>query len=183
MLVVLLPALIFEASYQIDFDKLRPSLLGVALLAGPGVFVSAATRGRCSFTSGAGLPPDQAFVVGAMLAATDPAAVIATFKRLASPRRLATLVEAESVFNDGTGIVAFTIAVELRDRCDLAHSSWRSGVTFVSVVVVSAALGAATGWAASRILPNVGDHLIEISLSVVLAYGTYLAADALTSPA
>jgi hypothetical protein len=46
-----------------------------------------------------------------MLAATDPAAVIATFKRLVSPRRLATLVEAESLFNDGTGIVAFTIAV------------------------------------------------------------------------
>jgi CPA1 family monovalent cation:H+ antiporter len=49
----------------------------------------------------------------------------------------------------------------------------------VAVLVLSAALGAAAGFAASRILPSVGDHLIEISLSVVLAYGTYLAADAL----
>src|ERR1019366_5195540 len=53
------------------------------------------------------------------------------------------------------------------------------GLAFLSVVVVSAALGAAAGYAASHLLPNVGDHLIEISLSVVLAYGTYLAADAL----
>ncbi len=176
VLVVLLPALIFEASYQIDFGKLRPSLLGVSLLAGPGVLVSAGLV-ALFLHLGAGLPPDEAFVVGAMLAATDPAAVIATFKRLASPRRLSTLVEAESLFNDGTGIVAFTIAVSFVTS-STSPTPLDTGLTFVSVVAVSAAIGAVTGWAASRVLPNVGDHLIEISLSVVLAYGTYLAADA-----
>ena len=174
VLVVLLPALVFEASYQIDFAKLRPSLLGVSLLAGPGVLVSAALV-ALFLHFGAGLPTDQAFIVGAMLAATDPAAVIATFKRLVSPRRLSTLVEAESLFNDGTGIVAFTIAVGFVTS---ATSPLETGVTFVTVVFVSAAIGAVAGWLASRILPNVGDHLIEISLSVVLAYGTYLVADA-----
>jgi monovalent cation:H+ antiporter, CPA1 family len=177
VLVVLLPALVFEASYQIDFAKLRPSLLGVSLLAGPGVLVSAALV-ALFLHLGAGLPVDQAFIVGAMLAATDPAAVIATFKRLSSPRRLATLVEAESIFNDGTGIVAFTIAVGLVTG-SASSSPVETVTTFVSVVAISAAIGAAAGWAASRILPTVGDHLIEISLSVVLAYGTYLAADAL----
>ena len=108
---MLLPALIFEASYQTDFGKLRPSLGGVALLAGPGVLVSAALI-AAALHFGAGLAGPEAFVVGAMLSATDPAAVIATFKRLRSPRRLATLVEAESVFNDGTGIVVFAIAVD-----------------------------------------------------------------------
>ena len=176
VLVVLLPALIFEASYQIDFGKLRPSLLGVSLLAGPGVLASAGLV-ALFLHLGAGLPPDEAFVVGAMLAATDPAAVIATFKRLASPRRLSTLVEAESLFNDGTGIVAFTIAVSFVTS-STSPTPLDTGLTFVSVVAVSAAIGAVTGWAASRVLPNVGDHLIEISLSVVLAYGTYLAADA-----
>lgn len=175
VLVVLLPALIFEASYQTDFGKLRPTLGGVALLAGPGVFVSAALI-AAALHFGAGLAAPEAFVVGAMLSATDPAAVIATFKRLRSPRRLATLVEAESVFNDGTGIVVFAIAVEFVAR---PVSPAEIGFEFVSVVVLSAALGAAAGFAASRILPSVGDHLIEISLSVVLAYGTYLAADAL----
>ena len=175
VLVVLLPALIFEASYQTDFEKLRPSLLGVSLLAGPGVLVSAALV-AVVLNLGAGLPPAQAFIVGAMLAATDPVAVIATFKGLDSPRRLATLVEAESLFNDGTGIVAFSIAVAYVTS---PVSPLQMGVAFVSVVAVSAAIGVVAGWAASRILPIVGDHLIEISLSVVLAYGTYLAADAI----
>ena len=175
VLVVLLPALIFEASYQTDFDKLRPSLLGVSLLAGPGVLVGAALV-AVVLNLGAGLPPAQAFIVGAMLAATDPVAVIATFKGLGSPRRLATLVEAESLFNDGTGIVAFSIAVAYVTS---PVSPLQMGVAFVSVVAVSAAIGVVAGWAASRILPIVGDHLIEISLSVVLAYGTYLAADAI----
>ena len=175
VLVVLLPALIFEASYQTDFGKLRPSLGGVALLAGPGVLVSAALI-AAALHFGAGLAWPEAFVVGAMLSATDPAAVIATFKRLRTPRRLATLVEAESVFNDGTGIVIFAIAVDFVAR---PVGPAEVGLAFVSVVAVSAALGAAAGFAASRLLPNVGDHLIEISLSVVLAYGTYLAADAL----
>jgi monovalent cation:H+ antiporter, CPA1 family len=175
VLVVLLPALIFEASYQTDFGKLRPSLGGVALLAGPGVFVSAALI-AAALHFGAGLAGPEAVVVGAMLSATDPAAVIATFKRLGSPRRLATLVESESVFNDGTGIVIFALAVDFVAR---PVGPLEIGVSFVSVVALSVALGAVAGFAASHILPNVGDHLIEISLSVVLAYGTYLAADAL----
>lgn len=174
VLVVLLPALIFEASYQTDFGKLRPSLGGVALLAGPGVLISAAII-AAALHLGAGLAWPQAFVVGAMLSATDPAAVIATFKRLNSPRRLATLVEAESVFNDGTGIVIFAIAVDFVAR---PVGPADVGLSFGFVVASSAALGAIAGWLASRLLPNVGDHLIEISLSVVLAYGTYLLADA-----
>jgi CPA1 family monovalent cation:H+ antiporter len=174
VLVVLLPALIFEASYQTDFGKLRPSLVGVSLLAGPGVLVSASIV-AAALHFGAGLALPQAFVVGAMLSATDPAAVIATFKRLASPRRLATLVEAESVFNDGTGIVVFALAVDFVSR---PVGAAEIGFTFVWVTLASTALGAAAGYVASRILPTVGDHLIEISLSVVLAYGTYLAADA-----
>ena len=59
-----------------------------------------------------GLPLELGFVVGAMVAATDPVAVVSTFKQLGSPRRLATLIESESLFNDGTALVVFTIAVQ-----------------------------------------------------------------------
>ena len=175
VLVVLLPALIFEATYRTDFAKLRPSIVGVALLAGPGVLISALII-AAALHFGAGLEWQDAFVAGAMLSATDPAAVIATFKRLRSPRRLATLVEAESVLNDGTGIVLFAVAVDLVTR---PVGPAEAAFAFVSAVVVSGVLGAAAGYLASRILPSVGDHLIEVSLSVVLAYGTYLVADGL----
>ena len=174
VLVVLLPALVFDAAYRIDFGKLRSLLLGVGLLAGPGVLVSAALV-AIFLNLGTGLPMAQAFVVGAMLAATDPVAVIATFRGLGSPRRLSTLIEAESLFNDGTGIVAFSIPVSF---VSAPVAAWQMGLSFAGVVLVSTLVGLATGWLASRLLVNVGDHLIEICLSVVLAYGTYLLADA-----
>jgi CPA1 family monovalent cation:H+ antiporter len=84
-------------------------------------------------------------------------------------------VESESVFNDGTGIVVFAIAVDFVSR---PVGPLEVTFAFVSVVVISSVLGAVTGYVASRLIPYVGDHLIEISLSVVLAYGTYLIADA-----
>ena len=173
VLVVLLPALIFEASYRIDFGHLRPILPEVALLAGPGVLITAGVI-AVALHLGAGLDLGPAFAVGAMLAATDPAAVIATFRQFDSPRRLATLVEAESVFNDGTGIVLFALAVDF-----VSHpvGPGQMVVTFVWVAVASASIGAIAGLVVSRLMPSVGDHVIEISLSVVLAYGTYLLAD------
>lgn len=175
VLVVLLPALIFEASYRTDLGRLRSALAGVALLAGPGVFVSAAII-AAALHYGAGLDLTEAFVVGAMLSATDPAAVISTFRRLRSPADLATIVEAESVFNDGTGIVLFAFAVDFVSQPSAPAAI---AASFVLVVAASSILGAVAGYATSRLMPHVGDHLIEISLSVVLAYGVYLAADAL----
>ena len=175
VLVVLLPALIFEASLRTDLPRLRSSFVSIGLLAGPGVFISAAVI-AAALSYGAGLPWGEAFVVGAMLSATDPAAVIATFRRLNSPPKLTTLVEAESVFNDGTGIVVFALAVEFVSR---PVGGAEIVLEFVATALFSAMLGVVGGYAASRLLPYVGDHLTEISLSVVLAYGTYLAADAI----
>ena len=110
VLAVLLPALIFEAAFRIDLAVLRPSLLGVLFLAVPGVLIVALIIAEVlQATTGLGFT--SAFIVGAIVAATDPAAVIATFKRLNAPSRLATAVEAESLLNDGTGIVLFTIAL------------------------------------------------------------------------
>ena len=174
VLVVLLPGLIFEAAYNIDAAVLRPSLAGVALLAGPGVVV-VAVGVAVVLSVAAGVPPAAGFVVGAIVSATDPAAVIASFKRLRAPRRLATFVEAESLLNDGTGIVIFTIAVGAATR---PISVPEAVLSFLSIVVVSAAIGAVAGAIASWLIVRVGDHLVELTLSLVLAYGTYLAADA-----
>jgi len=114
--------------------------------------------------------------VGAMVSATDPAAVVATFKRLRVPPALGTVVEGESLLNDGTGLVVFAIAVA---ALSAPPDPGAALITFLAALVVSAGIGLLAGFAAARIMALVDDHLIELTISVVLAYGTYLLADAL----
>ena len=173
VLAVLLPGLIFEAALRTEFEELRPSFLGVVLLAVPGVVLGAWLVGLIlSATTPLTFP--AAFLVGAMVAATDPAAVIATFARMNSPRRLATFVEAESLLNDGTGVVLFTIGLAALTG---DASAGEGALRFAVVVLGSAALGVAAGVLATRLMSLIDDHLIELTISVVLAYGTYLLAD------
>jgi CPA1 family monovalent cation:H+ antiporter len=175
VLLVLLPGLVFEAALKIEFADLRSSLGGVALLAIPGVLISAAIV-AIVLNLATGLRLELGFVVGAMVAATDPAAVIATFRQLGSPRRLATLIESESLFNDGTALVVFAIALR-------AVSGGISGgevvVTLVGTIVVSTAIGLLVGYVVARAIATIDDHLIELTLSLAAAYGTYLVADQL----
>jgi CPA1 family monovalent cation:H+ antiporter len=175
VLLVLLPGLVFEAALNIEFADLRSSLGGVALLAIPGVLISAAIV-AVVLNVATGLRLELGFVVGAMVAATDPAAVIATFRQLGSPRRLATLIESESLFNDGTALVVFAIALR-------AVSGGISGgevvVTLVGTIVVSTAIGLLVGYVVARAIATIDDHLIELTLSLAAAYGTYLVADQL----
>jgi CPA1 family monovalent cation:H+ antiporter len=173
VLAVLLPGLIFEAALRTEFEELRPSFLGVVLLAVPGVVLGAWLVGVV-LSATTPLSFGAAFLVGAMVAATDPAAVIATFARMNAPRRLATFVEAESLLNDGTGVVLFTIGLATLT----GGSSVEQGVLmFVVVVIGSIALGIAAGYLATRLIATSDEHLLELTISVVLAYGTYLVAD------
>jgi CPA1 family monovalent cation:H+ antiporter len=175
VLLVLLPGLVFEAALKIEDAERRSTLGGVALLAIPGVLVSAAIVALV-LNLATGLKPELGFVVGAMVAATDPAAVIATFRQLGSPRRLATLIESESLFNDGTALVVFAISLR-------AVTGGVSGgdvlLTLVGTIVVSAAVGLIAGYVVARTIATVDDHLIELTLSLAAAYGTYLIADQL----
>ena len=175
VLVALLPGLIFEAAYHVDAGHLRAALIPILLLAVPGVIAVAAFV-AIVLTLTVGLPIGIGFVVGAIVAATDPAAVIASFRRLGAPHGLRTLVEAESVLNDGTGIVLFAISVGAISH---AVSPAEAGIDFIGAIVLSAAIGATIGAIGTRLIVIADDHLIELTISVVLAYGTYLVADAL----
>lgn len=174
VLLVLLPGLVFEATLGLDLGELRRSFGGVALLAVPGVvitagFVAVVLRAATGLDLGLGL------VVGSMVAATDPVAVIATFRQLGTPAQLRTAVEGESLLNDGTALVIFAISLR----------ALGGGVTLVDevtafavAIVASTAIGVAGGFVATRLMALVDDHPIELSLSLVAAYGTYLLADA-----
>jgi CPA1 family monovalent cation:H+ antiporter len=174
LLAIVLPGLVFEAAFRTDLDHLRPTALPILVLAIPGVLIVAAVVAVVLATA-TRLTLAEGFLVGAMVAATDPAAVLSTFRHVHVPARLSTVVEMESLVNDGTGIVLFALAVEIvRGGGSIGGSLF----AFLLRVVGGAALGAAAGWLAARIVRRVDDHLAELTITVVLAYGAYLAAEA-----
>jgi len=174
VLVVLLPGLLFDAAFRIDFGDLRKSIAGVVVLAAPGVVISAGVV-AVILNLTTGLRFDLAFVIGAMVSATDPAAVLATFRRLGTPHRLANLVEGESLFNDGTGLVIFVLAIQAV-QSDVTVTG--AVVQFFATVAISILIGVVGGLVVSWIVSRVDDHLIETTISLALAYGTYVIADA-----
>jgi CPA1 family monovalent cation:H+ antiporter len=176
ILALFVPPLIFEAAFQLDFRLLSQNLTRILVLAVPGVVLTTVLVGGI-VTLGTDLVFSVAVVFGALIAATDPVAVIALFRALGVPRRLAVAVEGESLFNDGTAIVVFNIAV----------TATISGVfdpvaglfDFVEVALGGMVIGAALGWLASRLISRINEPLIVTSLTTLLAYGSYLVAERL----
>jgi CPA1 family monovalent cation:H+ antiporter len=175
VLLVLVPGLVFEAALRLDLEHLRRTFGWIVLLAAPGVVISALITALV-LRAATGLPFELGMVVGAMVAATDPVAVIATFRVLGEPRRLATLVEGESLANDGTALVLFSATVAAISG---GGSVAETGQAVVIAVVASVGIGLAAGWLASRLIALVDDHPIELTISIAAAYGTYLLADGL----
>ena len=176
ILAVFVPPLVFEAAFHINFSDLQRNLSTILLLAVPGLVITALiVGGLVAWTSPLSLP--LALVFGALIAATDPVAVVAFFRASGVPRRLAVLVEGESLLNDGTAIVVFNLmlAIALTGHFDLV-----TGVAdFIRVSAGGTITGFALGWLISRVIARVDDYLIEITLTTVLAFGSYLVAERL----
>lgn len=181
VLEVFLPALVFEAGFHLDPVHLRRTWPSIALLAVPGVlFTMAGVAAVLAF--GAHLRWGAALAFGAIVAATDPVAVVATFRRLGLPGRLVTLVEGESLFNDGTAIAAFQVLMAVLAAG--VTRAWPATVglgvgRFVVISLGGMALGLASGLLVSVAMLPVREPLVELTSSLVLAYGTYAAADSL----
>ena len=176
ILAIFVPPLIFEAAFHLDLGLLRENLPPILVLAVPGVIVTALIVGGI-VAAGTGMEVGAAVTFGALIAATDPVAVIALFRALGVPRRLAVAVEGESLFNDGTAIVVFRIALAA------ALSGFFDPLTglidFLRVALGGMAVGLALGWLIAQLMARLDDRLVVTTLTTLLAYGAYLVAEQL----
>jgi CPA1 family monovalent cation:H+ antiporter len=171
-----LPLLLFEATLPVDFRALRQALPGIVVLAVPGVILSTLLVGALLHRA-IGVPLAAAALFGALISATDPVAVLALFRELRLPKALTMLVEGESVLNDGTALVLFSLLLPAAAGGTFNLGS--VGIQFVFVVLGGLVIGAAAGAAGAVVVKLTQDHLVELGLSVLLAYGSFLIAQAL----
>lgn len=173
LLFVFLPPLLFDAAFRLDDRELRSVARPVLLLAGPGTVVTAAiVAAFVHFALGRSLP--VAMLFGSIVAATDPVSVVAIFRGLNAPTRLGVIAEGESLINDGVAITLYAVSLALvgAGSPDLVAAT---GI-FLREVVGGVVIGALMGLVFSRLTAVVDDHLIEMTLSTALAYGSYLVA-------
>jgi len=173
ILSLFLPPLLFEAAFHINLNELRRNLWTVLILAVPGVMLSMVLVGGM-VAWGVGLSWPAALVFGALIAATDPISVVGIFRRLGAPKRLAVLLEGESLFNDGTAVVLFnlTVAIVVTGSADWSGSL----LLFLWTAGGGVLIGLGLGWLISRVIAGIDDHLVETTLTTVLAFGSYLLA-------
>ncbi len=183
LLYVFLPGLIFEAALHIEWREFRDNSLTIFLLAVPGVVVSMVlialllTPLISALGLGAGFGWRQALVFGALISATDPVAVVALFRHMGAPRRLTLLLDAESLLNDGTAIVFYTLSLSLLSGA--APQAHQLAQQFFSVVGGGALTGALIGYTTSMIIRRIDDPMIEITMTTVAAYGSFVVAESL----
>lgn len=177
ILFVFLPTLVFESAYNLHARQLQKNMLPVLTLAIPGLLLSTGIiGGLLAWLTDIPLAP--ALLLGSILSATDPVAVIALFKQLGAPKRLTVLVEGESLFNDATSIVVAGILIEVV-RQGFDTSTLTTGLfDFFRVFLGGIAVGLLLGFLFGTLLQRVrSDEAIEISLTMILAYGSFLIAE------
>lgn len=182
VLFVFLPALLFEGSWAIPVRLMRENWLTIFLLVGPALLLEVALIAVLlhSFTT---LNWEQAFLLAAILSPTDPVAVLGLFRQLKINRQLSTIIEAESLFNDGVAgalyqvFLAFVL-VNAHGQSLPAARAWLESIgTFLLEAGGGVLIGGLCGFFINRFVKMIDDPLIETTITIVTAYGVYLLAD------
>jgi CPA1 family monovalent cation:H+ antiporter len=175
-LYVFLPALLFEAAWNLNYKAIRRQWAVIATLAGPGALLTASmVAGALSLVR---VPFWPALLTGAVLSATDPIAVVAVFRRLKVPTTLATIVECESLFNDAV-CVALYRGVLAALTIGTASAAAIAAVTLDTLASSAGGvlLGVAVAFVAARILRRRNDVKLQVTATILCAYGAYFAAE------
>lgn len=176
ILFFFLPPLLFEGTIHMDLNILRKRGFAVGMLAVLGTLISTILLGF-AINWVLGLPLALSMLLGAVITPTDPVSVLATFKEYGVDKELSTIVEGESVFNDGIGVVIYLLLLEFITGHQMTMEL--AAQTFLWEVLAGALIGIALGYVTHIILGKIDDHLIEVLISLVLAYGVYLLAERL----
>ncbi|GHO48777.1 cation:proton antiporter [Ktedonospora formicarum] len=184
VLFVFLPALLFEGAWSIRWHLVRAHWRTIFFLAGPGLLLSLGVIASILHILD-GLDWGTAFLLAAILSPTDPVAVLSLFRQLHVDERLSTIIEGESLFNDGVAGSLYQTFLAVVLLTMQGHSSgglqaWGEGVlTFLIEAGGAVALGLLVGWLMSRIVKRIDEPLMEVTLTIITAYGVYLVADQL----
>lgn len=175
--LLFLPPLLYYEAFNSSIRDFRANLRLITLNA---VFLVIVTIGAVAFVAHAlmpQLPWAVAVVLGAIVGPTDETAAIAIASRLRVPRRLVTLIKAESLFNDATSLVIYSVALV---AAVTGTFSWAMGITQLFFDAVGgAAIGYVVGWLISLIRRRVDDVLLQNTISLLCGYAAYYPADAL----
>lgn len=175
MLAIFLPGLLFQAAITLDRTELKRHLLPIGLLATAGVALTVVTIGVLAHLL-LGLGWGAGMLLGAVLAATDPVAVVSLLRRLRAPAGVAVLLEGESLFNDGTGVAAFTaiLGATVAGRPAAGEIVLR----FLLLTAAGVAVGTGVGLAGRLLLGRLRGPATPLMVSLAGAYLSYLLAEA-----
>jgi CPA1 family monovalent cation:H+ antiporter len=185
VLLVFLPALLFEGAWAISMRHLRENWRAIVFLAGPGVLISLGCIGALVHLV-TGIDWATSLLLGALLSPTDPVAVLGLFRQLRVQPRLAIIIEGESLFNDGVAGSLYqsllaVVLLLLHGQGGVGLDNWlQGGLSFMVKAGGGVLLGLTSGWVISHVVKQIDDALVETTITIVIAYGVYLLADTLT---
>jgi CPA1 family monovalent cation:H+ antiporter len=173
---VFLPGLLFEAAFHLDAKEVWRNKRSIFTLAVPGVVLAIALTAPLLVVVPAALGVPgfawrAALVFAALIAATDPIAVVALFRAVGAPRRLALIVDGESLVNDGTAVVLYTIALGVASGT--TTSVLGATADFARVVGLGVLVGAGLGYMISEVIARIDEPLVELTLTTIAAYGSF----------
>ncbi|MER6468339.1 Na+/H+ antiporter [Streptomyces collinus] len=177
ILPALLPPLLYAAVRRTSWRQFAANKRPIFLLAVALVFVTMLCVAAVAHTIVPGLPIAAALALGALIAPPDPVAATAVAGQLGLPRRLVSILEGEGLFNDVTAIVLYHVAIAAVVSGEF--SAWRAGLDLVLSAVVAVAVGLVLGWGANRLMDLLGDPTLQIGMTLLVPYASYVLAEEL----
>jgi Na+/H+ antiporter len=170
---VFLPPLVYSAAFLSSASELRANARPIFLLAVGRVVATMLAVAACAHLV-IGLSWTLGFVLGAIVSPTDPLAATSVLRRLGAPRRIATILEGDSLVNDGTGLVLYKLAVA---SVGAATFSLPAAVgQFALVAIGGTAVGLAVGWLSARVRRSLDESRVEITISLLTPFAAYIPA-------